>query len=98
MLTGIGGGWYLEKSALGLPPLNRKKLSKSSQGRHDCIQKKLYEYNRWWNDWKLQSHWNKLEWVYPKSNPKRVKTFSVSTKSFILVKMIEKLILLVIIY
>ena len=42
--------------------------------------KKLYEYNRWWNDWKLQLYWNNLEWVYPKSTPKRVMAYSVSSK------------------
>ena len=60
------------------------------------MKKKRYEANKKWNYWKLQLHWNKLGWVDPESNPKRVKPFSVSTKSFILVKMIEKLILLVI--
>ena len=46
------------------------------------IQKKLYECNRWWNDWKFHLHWNNLEWVDPKSTPKRVKLFSVSSKKF----------------
>ena len=27
----IDGGWYMEKSAKGLPPLKRSKLSKKSQ-------------------------------------------------------------------
>ena len=36
----------------------------------------------WWNDWKLQLHWNMLEWVDPKTTPKRVKPFSVSSKQF----------------
>ena len=44
--------------------------------------KKLYESNRWWNDWKFKLHWNMLEWVDPKSTPKRVKPFSVSSKKF----------------
>ena len=96
LLTDIGGGWYMEKSARGLPPLNRTKLSKKAQERQDCIQMKLYEANRCWNDWRFQLHRNKLEWVDPKSTPKIVKPFSVSSKSFILVKMIEQLILLVI--
>ena len=82
-MTDIGGGWFMEKSAKGLPPLKRKKPSKKTQERQDEIQNKLYEANRLWNDWKFQLHWNKLEWVYPKSNPKRVKPFSVSSKSFI---------------
>ena len=28
LLTDIGGGWYMSKSAKGLPPLKRTKLSK----------------------------------------------------------------------
>ena len=31
LMTYIGGGWYMEKSARGLPPLRRPKLSKKSQ-------------------------------------------------------------------
>ena len=27
--------------------------------------KKLYEANSWWNYWKFQLHWNKLEWINP---------------------------------
>ena len=53
MLIDIGGGWYTEKSVRGLPPLKRTKLSKKAQERKDVIQKKLYEANRWLNDWKL---------------------------------------------
>ena len=64
-----------------MSPLKRKKLSKKAQERDD-IKKKLYESNRWWNDWKFQLHWNMLEWVDPKSSPKRVKPFSVSSKNF----------------
>ena len=79
-MTDIVGGWYIEKSDRGLPPLKRKKLSKKTQERQDVIQKKLYEANRWWNDWKLKLHWNKLEWVDPKYNPKIFKPFSVSSK------------------
>ena len=66
------------KSARGLPPLKRTKISKKSQESQDEIQKKLYGANRWWNDCKFQLHRNKLEWVDPKYNPKRVKPFSVS--------------------
>ena len=95
MLTDIGGGWYLAKIARGLTPLKRKKLIKKSEERKDYIQKKLYEYNRWWNDWKFQLHWKNIEWVDPKSTPKRVKPYSVSSKK-IAVKMIEQIILLVI--
>ena len=95
LMTYIGGAWYMEKSAIGLPLLNRTKLSKKSQERKDVIQKKLHEDNMWWNDWKLQLHWNKIEWADPKSNPKRGKPYYVSSKKFILVKVIENIILLV---
>ena len=85
-MTDIGGGWCLEKSARGLPTLKRKKLSKKAQERQDYIQKKLYESNRWWNDWKFQLHWKKIEWVDLKSTPKRVKPFSVSSIFFYISK------------
>ena len=31
LMTDIGGGWYMGKSAKGLPPLRIPKLSKKSQ-------------------------------------------------------------------
>ena len=80
-MTDIGGGWYLAKNARGIQLLKRTKLSKKAQEGQDYIQKKLYEYNRWWNDWKFQLNWNRLEWVDPKSTSKTVKPFSVSSKN-----------------
>ena len=59
-MTYIGDGCYMGKSARGLPPSKRTKLSKKVQERRDVIQEKLYEANRWWNDWKFQLHWNNL--------------------------------------
>ena len=44
-MTNIGGGWYMKKSAKGLPPLRRTTLSKKSQEGQDEI-KKLYEDNK----------------------------------------------------
>ena len=41
--------------------------------------KKLYESNMWWNDWIFQLHWNKLEYFDPKSTPKTIKPYSVSS-------------------
>ena len=95
-MTDIGGGWYMEKSSKGLPPLRRTKLSEKAQESKYEIQKNTYEANMWWNDWKLQLHWNKLELFDPKPTPKRVKPYSVSSKKSIFVIMIEQLILLVI--
>ena len=71
LMTDIGGGWYMDKSARGLPPLRRTRLSKKAQERQDEIQKILYEANKWCKDWRFQLHWHKLEWAYPKSNPKK---------------------------
>ena len=83
LITDIGGGWYLEKCAKVLPPLKRTKLSKKAQKRDDLIKKKHFQSNRWWNYWIFQLHWNMLEWVDPKSTPKIVKPFSVSSKKVI---------------
>ena len=71
----IGGGWYLEKCAK-----KRTKLNKNALERHDLIRNKLVVSFIWWNDWKFQLHWNVLEWVDPKSTPKRVKPFSFPSK------------------
>ena len=86
LITYIGGGWYMEKSAKGLPTLRRSKLSKKSQENQDEIQKNLYEANKWWNDWKLQFHWKKLEWENPKYPNKKDKPYSVSSNIFYLNK------------
>ena len=49
---------------------------------NDLIKNKLFQSNMWWNDWKFQLHWNMLEQVYPKTTPKIVKAYSVSSKKF----------------
>ena len=85
-----------EKCTRLLPPLKRTKISKKAQDRHDLILKKMYESNRWRNYWKFQINWNMLEWVDPKATPKRVKPYSVSSKSSISIIMIAQIILLVI--
>ena len=47
LITDIGGGWYLEKCAKGLPPLKRTKRSKKAQERGDLIKNELFQSNRW---------------------------------------------------
>ena len=74
------------KSAKGLPPLSRPKLSKKAQDKQDDIPKKKYETNKWWNYWKLQLHWHTLEWVNPISTNKRDKPYLVSSTKFYLNK------------
>ena len=67
------------KFGKGLPPLRRPTLGKNKF-------KKLYESNKWWNDWRFQLHWNNIEWVNPRSLTKMNKTFSVSSRDFYLNK------------
>ena len=81
-ITDFGGGWYLEKYKKGLPPLKRTKLGKKAQKSQDLTKNELFLSNMRWNDWKLQLHWNMLEWVNPKSTTKLVKPFSVSSNKF----------------
>ena len=70
------------KFSKGIPPLKISKLSKKSQEKEDEIKKKLYEANKWWNDWKFKLHWNNLEWVNPITLTQRNKYFSFSSKRF----------------
>ena len=39
-MTDISGGWYMEKSAKGIPSLRRPKLSKKSQEKQYKTQKR----------------------------------------------------------
>ena len=79
LMTDIGGGWYMEKIAKGLPPLRISILSKKAQDKEYEIEIYIYESNKWWNDWKFQSHWHNIEWVNPRSKIKRKNTYSVSS-------------------
>ena len=85
-MTEIVGGWYMGESAKGLPPLRRSTLSKIAQDKEDEINKKLYEANKWWNAWIFQLHWKNIEWVNPRSQTKRNKHFSVSSRKVYLNK------------
>ena len=51
IITEIDGGWYMERIDKVLPPLKIPKPIKKSQQKQD--EKKLYEANRYWNDWKF---------------------------------------------
>ena len=41
-MTYIGGGWYMKKSAKGLPPLRRTRISKKSQEKQDEMKKAIF--------------------------------------------------------
>ena len=85
-MTEIGGGWWMGKSAKGLPPLKISKLCKKAQKKKNEIQKKLYEANKCWNYCRFQLHCNKLEWLDPKTLIKRYKPYSVSSETIYLNK------------
>ena len=55
------------------------KLSKRDQKEEDEIKRRLTESNYYINDWKLKTHWNKLEWVNPNSNDERKNQFCVAS-------------------
>ena len=57
----------MEKLGQNLPPLKKRKLSKKTQKEKDEINIRVTEANKMWNDWKFQMHWNKIEWVNPRS-------------------------------
>ena len=40
--------------------------------------------NQNWNDWKFQIHWNKLEWINPRSRIEQKKPFCVSSEKICL--------------
>ena len=81
LLHAIGDGWYVNKLGQKLPPLNKKRLNKKSPKDDDEIKRKLYKSNQARNDWKFQIHWNKLEWVNPRSRNERKNQFCVSSKN-----------------
>ena len=80
----ISGQWFIEKHAKGIPPLKRNTLGTKTQQKYDEIKSKLYDDNRWWNDWKFQLHWHMLEWVSPTStkNQRKMPYYVSSTKTF----------------
>ena len=69
----------MEKITKGLPPI-RKTLSKKAQEKNDKIKRRLHADNTKRDDWKLQLHWNKLEWDNSRSNIVRKKPYSTSSK------------------
>ena len=64
----------MNKLGQKLPPLKKRRLSKKYQKEEDEIKRKLHKANQYWNDWKLQIHSNKLEWVNPRSHDERKKS------------------------
>ena len=61
LLTDIGVKFYINNLRYKPPPIKRPILIKEEQ-KYD-IKARLQKSNDNWNDWKIQIHWNKLEWV-----------------------------------
>ena len=51
------------------------RLSKKYQKEEDEINRKLTEANQYWNYCKFQIHYNKIEWVNPRSRYKQKNIF-----------------------
>ena len=83
LLHAIVGGWYVNKLVQKLQPLQKRRLRKKSQKSLDEIQRILTEANQYWNDWKFHIHWNKLEWVNPRSRDERKNKFCLSSKKYL---------------
>ena len=73
----------MKKLGQKLPPLNKRRLIKKSQKEEDEIKRKLHEANQSWDDFKLQIHWNKIEWVDPRCQDERKNPFCVSSKNIL---------------
>ena len=71
----------MNKLGQKIQPLKKIRLRKKAQEKEDEIKRKLHKSNQACNDWKLQIHWNKLEWVNPSSCDEQKNTFCVSSKN-----------------
>ena len=76
-------GWYVDKLVQKISLLKKMKLSQTKK-EENKIKIKLKKANKEWCDWKFQIHWNKLEWVNPRSRDERKKSICVSSKQFLL--------------
>ena len=81
-LHAIGGYWYMNKFNEKLPSLKKRKLGKKTQEKDDEIKRNLQMENQNRKNWKFQ-HWNKLEWVNPRSHNEQKIPFCVSSKFFV---------------
>ena len=88
-ITDIGGGWYLEKCAKGLPPLKREKLSKKAQNGDDLIKNKLFNLICGGMIGDSNYIGTCLNGLIRNQHPKELNLFQFLQKSSILIIMIE---------
>ena len=73
-----------EKIVQKIPPLKKRRPIKKSQKEEDEIKRKLIETYQYYIDCKFQIHWNKLEWVNPRSHDERKIHFVCLLKKIVL--------------
>ena len=83
LLTDTGIKCFMDNHKSKLSPMKRQILSKEPSNKEDDI-KNLKKTHQHWNDWKFQIHWNKLEWVVPKSCHVKKNHFCISSHKFYL--------------
>ena len=76
-MTVIGEKWYVNKLNAKLTSLKMPFLRKEQQEKEYIIKAKLRKPNNHRNDFKLNIHWKKLEWVDPNKRHTKEKSFCV---------------------
>ena len=95
-MTDIGGGWYMGKSARGLPPLRRTKISKNAQERQNEIQRKYMKLISGGMIVNYNCIGTNLNWLILNLTPKELNPFLFLQKRLALINVIEQLMLLAI--
>ena len=70
------------KNKSELPPMKIKTTRKEGNKKEDNIKQNIKKSYQHWNDYKLQIHWNKLEWVVPKIRYVKKTPFYTSSHKF----------------
>ena len=76
-LTNILVKWYINKKISKPSHIKRTIFIMKPQKKYN-IKENLGKANEYWNDWKLQIRWNKLEWVDPKKCNMKINPFTTS--------------------
>ena len=74
-------GWLLcEQISSEATTTKENDITQKSQKEEHEIKRKLTKDNQYYNHWKFQIHWNKLEWVNLRSRDEQKNPFCVSSK------------------
>ena len=78
----VGGKRCIYKINAKLHSIKRSPLRKKGEINEGKIRENIRKVDDHWNNWKFQLHWNKLEWVYPKTRDRWKNPFYSSTRKF----------------